>query len=118
VEKWKQFEFWVAQLFGGSRHAFSGGHPNGDPGDVTAGIFRFDCKDTENKSYSVSSKVWEKIDREARFEGYVPAVAVRLVNDCGTPIELMVMSIYDVVGLVEEISALKKQVKRLRRKNG
>ena len=68
-------EQWVARATGGRPTPGSGAL--GDPGDVDAGRFRFECKQTSARSYRIRLAEVEKIQREAASCGQTPAMAFR-----------------------------------------
>ena len=82
-EKWKKKTLWRkkeksdAKLFEGQRTPRSGGLWN-KPGDVKTIEWLFDCKQTQKLSYSVSTKVLQKIYREAILSSRTPALSVIL----------------------------------------
>jgi hypothetical protein len=82
-EKWKKKTLWRkkeksdAKVFGGQRTPRSGGLWN-KPGDVKCPEFLFDCKQTEKLGYSVTSRILQKIYREAILSSRTPALSVIL----------------------------------------
>ena len=48
---------------------------------------------TSNKAISVEAKVWRKIEHEAVMENLVPALALRLKDNVGRDIDLVVISL-------------------------
>lgn len=92
LDKAKQKEKQDAKDFRAKLQPRSGGFYN-MPGDAKSEYFLFDSKDTKHKSYSVTEKVWEKINSEALHQRRMPVLSIRLGN--GT--DLVVLSKADFV---------------------
>ena len=104
---WKASEFEGARRHGGKRNPFSGVR-SGDPGDFSAGLFRFENKFTEKRSYSITSTTWEKINEEARFDGYLPGMVLQLQD---TP-RLVICEEDDFIALNEELEGYRAMGER------
>ena len=79
LDKAKQKERQDAKDFGAKLQPRSGGYYN-MPGDAKNTYFLFDSKDTKHKSYSITEKVWEKINSEALHQRRIPALSIKLGN--------------------------------------
>ncbi len=75
----------------------SGGTPM-NPGDQKDSVFLYDSKQTDKKSYSITSKVWQKLYSEAILQKRLPALVIHL----GTGEELVVLFKADFAWLKEE----------------
>ena len=74
---WQKKEQADAKHFGGRRRPRSGGIWF-MPGDVVLKQFLIDDKTTKHNSYSISSKTWNKIKKEAILCNKMPALNVQL----------------------------------------
>ena len=75
--KWKKFEKKTAKLFGGKRTKGSGNQWY-SPGDIKSEKFLFENKQTENSSFGVSLKLWNKISDEALFSYRIPVLTLQI----------------------------------------
>lgn len=67
----------VAKQFNG-KTTISSGAIWFDKADVRSEKFLIECKTTQNSFYSVTSKVWEKVDRESCYANKTPLLIVDL----------------------------------------
>ena len=86
MEKWQQKENKDSSLFKGRVKPRSGGLWFA-PGDVDMGQFLIDCKTTNKKSFSVTTKIWKKIYGEALRCRKLPCLSIQLVD--GTEIVVL-----------------------------
>jgi len=75
---WNQWEEEVAHDFG--KQVPGSGRTDFDKLDVDSLDFRFDCKTTESKSYSVSIKDWTKYSQQANDEGKDFGLPIRFID--------------------------------------
>ena len=73
--------------------------------DVKNVSFRFEAKYTDKKSYSVTRGTWEKIKKEARAKGQIPALVVDMdhANRESKMDQLVVMRMDDFVWMADQI---------------
>ena len=109
MQIWKQHEFDVATVNKGVRHKCSGA-AGGIPGDASAGIWMFECKASElfknRKSHTVHIDTWRKISHEARINGLLPAMVIRLQDNQGVE-NLYYVSEKDFTALNQELIELR-----------
>lgn len=67
-------------------------------GDLRDDYFNYDSKHTKHASYSIKSKVWEKVYNDALKHNRMPALSIEL----GTGEELIVLSKADFAYLKSE----------------
>lgn len=78
--KTRKAERRLADDLGGSAVAASGAML-GNPGDVRAGRFLIDLKQTEKGSYSLKAATLKKIHSEAMLSGREPALLIQFMAD-------------------------------------
>lgn len=76
----------TAKRLGGQARAGSGS-VEGYKGDITFNAFLIENKSTLHKSFTIKAAWLDKISREAREEGRVPALAFQFVDKGGRPIQ-------------------------------
>ena len=72
----------TAKRLGGQARAGSGAI-EGYKGDITLDDYLVENKTTVNKSISLKQEWLDKISREARAEGRIPALAIQFVDQAG-----------------------------------
>src|SRR5258706_6944791 len=81
-KNWKLWEKELANDFGGNRVKGSGSQWY-SPGDVRSSKdlnLLIEAKHTENKSFSITKALWEKISDEALFSKKYPVLAIQIKN--------------------------------------
>jgi len=76
----------AANRLGGQARAGSGAI-EGYKGDITLHDYLVENKTTIHKSFSIKLEWLDKISREARTEGRIPALAVQFVDDEGNSVQ-------------------------------
>jgi len=97
MKRWQKKEKTDSSLFKGRVRPRSGGLWFA-PGDVTTEEFLIDCKTTENKSFSVTEQIWDKIHTEALKCRKLPCLSIQLGN--GT--EVVVLDKNDFLSFFKE----------------
>jgi len=97
MKRWQRKEESDKNLFQGKRRPRSGGMWFA-PGDVSTEEFLLECKSTEKKSFSVSEKLWDKINGEALKCRKLPCLSIQLGN--GT--EVVVLDKNDFLSFFKE----------------
>ena len=92
---WRKLEDKTAKEFKGRRHAGSGNRWY-NPGDVSNDKYLIENKATARESFSISVKLWEKIEREALLSRRIPLLSIELGDGKQ---ELIVMSMEDFCSL-------------------
>jgi hypothetical protein len=87
---WQQKEKKDAKKFGGKQTFRSGGIWFA-PGDLKSDDFLFDSKLTTRKSFSVTKKMWDKIEKEAINSNRTPALLIQFSEN----VELVVLNTAD-----------------------
>ena len=87
---WQKKEKKDAKRFGARRTLRSGGIWF-DPGDSKSSDFLFESKHTDKKSFSVTRKMWDKIQGEAIDSEKTPAILVEFADG----MELVVLNNID-----------------------
>jgi hypothetical protein len=77
MQRWKKKEIDDSKKFGGRRQKGSGNQWYA-PGDVKTDLFLIDSKQTNNASFGVSLKIWDKIYEEALFAHRIPLLSLRI----------------------------------------
>jgi hypothetical protein len=88
---WRIKEIKDAKLFGGKRTPRSGGLWFAK-GDSKSDKFLIENKTTDKESFSVSVKLWEKINREALLSRRIPMISMEMGKG---KLELVVLSMED-----------------------
>lgn len=70
------------------------------PGDSKNNVFLIDSKTTEKKSFSVTLKMWHKINREALLNRRIPLLSIQFLKD---NTEVVVMGKSDLLTLLERV---------------
>lgn len=103
MKRWQKKETKDAELFQGKRTPRSGGFW-AFPGDVKSGEFGdgflVDSKETTNKSYSITTKTWDKVNGEALKSGRIPILSIRIIN-YRSPLDLVILDRNDFVELMK-----------------
>jgi len=97
LKKWQRKERKDSSLFRGRTRPRSGGLWF-MPGDVTTEEFLIDCKTTDNKSFSITEQIWDKIRTEALKCRKLPCLSIQLGN--GT--EVVVLDKNDFLSYFKE----------------
>lgn len=93
---WCKFEEKTAKEFGGRRHAGSGNKWY-NPGDVSNDKFLIESKSTIHKGFTITGKLWEKLERQGLLSRRVPVLSVEL----GGGAELVVLDKDDFISLIK-----------------
>lgn len=91
MKKWQKKETKDAKLFGGRRTPRSGGLWY-SKGDSRCEKYLIENKQTEKESFSVSVKLWKKIEREALLSSKLPILSIEMGKGS---LELVVLSMED-----------------------
>jgi hypothetical protein len=75
MKQWSKKEKKDATLFGGRRTPRSGGLWFAK-GDVKSDVFLIENKTTKHKSFSITDKIWEKIEKEALLNKRIPMLSI------------------------------------------
>lgn len=97
-KQWQTKERKDQKLFGARPTPRSGGLWFAK-GDGKSEKFLIENKTTANERYSITSKVWEKIEREALMEGKVPLLSIEFG---GKKHELIIIDKNDFVTLIKD----------------
>lgn len=76
------------------------------PGDGKSSIFLVDSKQTQHKSYSITTKIWSKLHDEALFAKRLPMLSVQIRD-----LDVVVMEREDFVRLIQDIQNKKVKFK-------
>ena len=95
--KWQKKEYRDRDDFGGKETKASG-RIWSDPGDVKTQNWLIESKYTSKKSYSISRKIWEKLDGQALLSFRMPLLSIQIQDD----IEVVVMNKEDFITLINE----------------
>ena len=90
-KNWQKKEIKDAKLFGGRRTPRSGGLWFAK-GDSKSDNYLIENKTTDKESFSVSVKLWEKINREALLSKRIPMISIEMGKG---KLELIVLSMED-----------------------
>jgi hypothetical protein len=85
MKKWELKEKSDAKMVGGKRVPGSGNKWN-NPGDVKSDKYLIECKQTSNKSYSLTKEKLDKAYEEALFAYKIPLFSVKIQD-----IDVMIM---------------------------
>ena len=96
MKDWQRKEKKDAKDFDANLVVRSGGFWS-DKGDLRDDYFNYDSKNTKHASYSIKSKVWQKIYTDALKHNRMPVLSLSL----GTGEELVIMSKADFVFVKE-----------------
>lgn len=77
LKRWALKEKNDARMVGGKRVPGSGNKWN-NPGDVKSDKYLIECKQTDNKSYSLTKEKLDKIYEEALFSYKIPLFSVKI----------------------------------------
>ena len=77
MKKWELKEKSDASMVGGKRVRGSGNKWN-SPGDVRSDKYLIECKQTDNKSYSLTKEKLDKIYEEALFAYKIPLFSIKI----------------------------------------
>lgn len=91
MKKWQKKEKKDSELFGAKRSPRSGGLWF-SKGDSKSAKYLIENKTTSKESFSISVKLWEKIEREALLNQRMPILSLEMGKK---NIELVVLSIND-----------------------
>ena len=108
AKRWQKKEARDARQFNGRVTPRSGGFFSFS-GDVKAESFLIESKFTEKKSFSVSGKLWEKINNEAIKNRRTPMLSIELA---GVGIELVILDKNDFLSLFKRDGVNKEATKR------
>lgn len=96
MKTWQKKEKSDGKAFGGRRNSGSGKNWY-NKGDVKTKIYLIEDKTTKHNSFSVTSKLWNKISREAVMSQRIPILSVKL----GDGTEVVVLSLSDYLHLTK-----------------
>lgn len=98
MKNWQKKERKDARDFGG-RQTKSSGNQWSDPADIKTDRFLFDSKLTDNKSFSLTREIWDKLYEEALFAFKIPVLSVQIKD-----LELVVLAKDDFIRLTQKKS--------------
>jgi hypothetical protein len=96
MSKWQDKEKSDSKLFGSKRTPRSGGLWFAK-GDSKSEKFLIENKTTEHESFGISSKIWNKIEREALLNSRMPILSILFGKE---ETELVIMSKEDFLTLI------------------
>jgi len=98
---WQNKEKKDSKRLGGRMTPRSGGlwFAKGDSKDER---FLVDSKDSKHERFSITSKMWEKIEKEALLEQRLPVLSIKFGEE---PKELVVLDINDFLMLMDKLKA-------------
>jgi len=108
AKRWQKKEARDAAQFSGRVTPRSGGFFS-FPGDVKSEEFLIESKFTEKKSFSVSRRLWEKINHEAIKSRRIPILSIELA---GNGVELVILDKNDFLSLFKRDGINKKATER------
>lgn len=91
MKRWQLKEKSDEKTFKGKRTTGSGNRWYA-PGDVRTDNLLIENKQTDNASYSITTKVWKKIEKEALFAYRLPMMSIQIQD-----VEVVVLSKKDFV---------------------
>jgi len=95
---WQKKEKNDAKDFDGKQTKRSGGNW-WDKGDVKTGRFLIDCKTSKAERFSITAKMWKKLDREALVSRKLPILSVEFGRE---EIDLVIISKDDFINFVNK----------------
>ncbi len=98
-KRWQKKEQDDAKEFGGRVTPRSGGFFS-FPGDVKTDDFLIDSKTTEKNRFSVTKRMWEKIDIEALKSRRMPLLSVKFGD---SNIEIVILSKGDFLRILKQL---------------
>lgn len=106
MKSWQKKEKTDAEDFGAKQVVRSGAFWS-NKGDIRDEYFNYDSKDTKHASYSIKSKVWQKIYTDALKHNRMPVLSLAL----GTGEELVILSKADFIFIKEQfIKQMKENI--------
>lgn len=74
-------------------------------GDMKDGTFLYDSKDTKHSRFSVTAKIWKKINKEGLLASRLPALLVEMVDDKDKDkkIKLVVLDVNDFLWMKKKL---------------
>jgi hypothetical protein len=96
MKNWRKKEKRDAKDFEGKQMKGSGSQWYA-PGDVKTDDYLIDSKTTDNKSFGVTLKIWDKLAEEAAFVQRIPLLSVKIQET-----ELCILSRMDLLNLLRK----------------